>query len=129
MGRGLNQHQSPRMKIYQTTQGQNLNLFDAVGKHRCAKNNLQKIITIDKGVERLQKCLLIYRYKLIGGDNMKNKSHMKWAWTIMIGFLTLGIVDFRFGILGFVCMGAPMYHALRGRVKCTVRNSVQEGRF
>ncbi len=48
---------------------------------------------------------------------MKNKSHMKWAWTIMIGFLTLGIVDFRFGILGFVCMGAPMYHALRGRGK------------
>ncbi|WP_430885837.1 4Fe-4S binding protein [Fusibacter sp. JL216-2] len=48
---------------------------------------------------------------------MKNKSHMKWAWTIMIGFLTLGIVDFRFGILGFACMGAPMYHALRGRGK------------
>jgi len=48
---------------------------------------------------------------------MKNKSHMKWAWVIMIGFLTLGIFDFRFGILGFACMGAPMYHALRGRGK------------
>ena len=47
---------------------------------------------------------------------MKN-SHMKWAWVIMIGFLTLGILDFRFGILGFLCMGAPMYHALRGRGK------------
>ncbi len=50
---------------------------------------------------------------------MKNKthSHMQWAWIFMVGFLTLGIVDFRFGILGFACMGAPMYHALRGRGK------------
>lgn len=48
---------------------------------------------------------------------MKNKSHMQWAWAIMIAFLTLGIIDFRFGILGFACMGAPMYHALRGRGK------------
>lgn len=48
---------------------------------------------------------------------MKNKSHMKWAWIFMILFLTLSIIDFRFGILGFVCMGAPLYHALRGRGK------------
>lgn len=47
----------------------------------------------------------------------KTHSHMQWAWVIMIGFLTLGIYDFRFGILGFACMGAPMYHALRGRGK------------
>lgn len=46
-----------------------------------------------------------------------NGSHMEWAWIIMIGFLTLGIADFRFGILGFACMGAPVYHALRGRGK------------
>lgn len=42
---------------------------------------------------------------------------MQWAWIIMVIFLTLGIIDFRFGILGFACMGAPMYHALRGRGK------------
>lgn len=47
----------------------------------------------------------------------KNHSHMKWAWSIMIAFLTLGIFDFRFGILGFACMGAPLYHAARGRGK------------
>lgn len=46
-----------------------------------------------------------------------NGSHMEWAWIIMIGFLTLGIADFRFGILGIACMGAPVYHALRGRGK------------
>lgn len=35
----------------------------------------------------------------------------------MILFLILSILDFRFGIFGFICMGAPMYHALRGRGK------------
>lgn len=48
---------------------------------------------------------------------MNKHSHMKWSWILMIAFLTLSIIDFRFGILGFVCMGAPMYHALRGRGK------------
>ena len=47
---------------------------------------------------------------------MKN-SHMKWSWIFMVLFLTLSIIDFRFGILGFICMGAPIYHALRGRGK------------
>jgi hypothetical protein len=35
----------------------------------------------------------------------------------MILFLVLSVIDFRFGILGFICMGAPVYHALRGRGK------------
>jgi len=47
----------------------------------------------------------------------KSHSHMKWAWIIMILFLTLGIIDFRFGILGIACMGAPLYHASRGKGK------------
>lgn len=48
---------------------------------------------------------------------MKRKSHMKWAWIIMVAFLTLGIYDFRFGILGFGCMIAPIFHALKGKGK------------
>ncbi len=48
---------------------------------------------------------------------MKNNSQMKWSWIFMILFLTLSIIDFRFGLFGFICMGAPMYHALRGRGK------------
>lgn len=48
---------------------------------------------------------------------MKKHSHMKWSWIFMILFLTLSIIDFRFGVLGFICMGAPVYHALRGRGK------------
>ncbi|MBI9013295.1 MAG: 4Fe-4S binding protein [Clostridiales bacterium] len=48
---------------------------------------------------------------------MKKHSHMKWSWIFMILFLTLSVIDFRFGILGFICMGAPVYHAVRGRGK------------
>jgi polyferredoxin len=35
----------------------------------------------------------------------------------MIVFILLSIVDIRFGFLGFVCIGTPIYHALRGRGK------------
>jgi len=45
---------------------------------------------------------------------MKKKNHMNWSWIFMILFLTLSIYDFKFGILGFVCMGAPIAHALKG---------------
>ncbi|RKD31570.1 4Fe-4S binding protein [Thermohalobacter berrensis] len=48
---------------------------------------------------------------------MAKKSHMSWSWIIMVSFLLLGILDIRFGIFGFVCMGAPIYHAIRGRGK------------
>ena len=48
---------------------------------------------------------------------MKNKSHMKWSFIFMILFLSLSIYDIRFGALGFICMGAPIYHALKGRGK------------
>lgn len=45
---------------------------------------------------------------------MKKKTHMNWSWIFMILFLTLSIYDFKFGILGFICMGAPIYHAIKG---------------
>ena len=35
----------------------------------------------------------------------------------MILFIALSIVDIRFGFLGFACIGAPIYHAIRGRGK------------
>ncbi|MPN28169.1 hypothetical protein SDC9_175608 [bioreactor metagenome] len=50
-------------------------------------------------------------------EKKKRKSHQGWSWILMITFLTLSILDYRFGILGVVCMGAPMYHAIRGRGK------------
>ncbi|MCT4605011.1 MAG: 4Fe-4S ferredoxin [Marinisporobacter sp.] len=45
------------------------------------------------------------------------KSHQSWSWILMVIFITLSIVDIRFGLLGFICMGAPIYHALRGEGK------------
>lgn len=47
----------------------------------------------------------------------KNKSHLSWSWIFMVMFILLSIVDFRFGLLGFLCIGTPIYHALRGRGK------------
>lgn len=47
----------------------------------------------------------------------KAKSHVKWSWIFMVLFITLSILDIRFGLLGFICMGTPMYHAIRGRGK------------
>ncbi|KXG74287.1 4Fe-4S binding protein [Thermotalea metallivorans] len=52
------------------------------------------------------------------GDHMSgSKSHQSWSWILMVLFITLSIVDIRFGLLGFICMGAPIYHAFRGRGK------------
>lgn len=47
----------------------------------------------------------------------KKKSHLEWSWIIMIAFITLSIVDIRFGLFGFACMTIPLIHALRGRGK------------
>ncbi|MEG0775816.1 4Fe-4S binding protein [Clostridium sp.] len=50
-------------------------------------------------------------------EKKKRKSHQSWSWILMVAFLILSILDYRFGILGAVCMGAPLYHAIRGRGK------------
>lgn len=47
----------------------------------------------------------------------KAKSHMKWSWIFMILFILLSIIDIRFGVLGFICMTVPMYHAIKGKGK------------
>lgn len=49
--------------------------------------------------------------------DIKKHTHMKWSWIFMILFLSLSIYNFIFGLLGMICMGAPIYHALRGRGK------------
>lgn len=49
------------------------------------------------------------------------KTPMKWTWIIIITFFIIGIYDVRIGLLGFLCMLAPLYHALngRGKIHCT----------
>lgn len=49
-------------------------------------------------------------------NNKKSKKN-DWYWTLMVLFLTLSIMDFRFGILGILCMTAPLYHVLKGEGK------------
>lgn len=60
---------------------------------------------------------------------MKKKSHMSWAWTLIISFFVLSVLDIRFGILGFLCMGAPIYHALKGRGKIHCSHYCPRGSF
>lgn len=47
----------------------------------------------------------------------KQKSHLSWSWIFMVLFILLSIVDIRFGLLGFLCIGTPIFHAVRGRGK------------
>ncbi|KJF28757.1 4Fe-4S ferredoxin [Clostridium aceticum] len=48
------------------------------------------------------------------------KSIMAWSWIFMVLFFTLSIIDIRFGILGLLCMGTPIYLAVGGggKVHC-----------
>ncbi len=47
----------------------------------------------------------------------KKKSHQNWSWLLMVSFILLSILDFRFGLFGVLCMTMPMYHAIKGRGK------------
>lgn len=47
----------------------------------------------------------------------KTSSHQHWTWSVMMLFITLSILDIRFGLFGFACIGAPLYHAARGHGK------------
>ncbi|PAB58251.1 4Fe-4S ferredoxin [Anaeromicrobium sediminis] len=60
---------------------------------------------------------------------MKHKSHQKWSWIIIVTFFILSIVNIWFGLFGFVCMGMPIYHALRGRGKIHCSKYCPRGSF
>lgn len=57
------------------------------------------------------------------------KSHLKWSWILIITFFILGIIDIRFGILGLLCIGTPLYHAIRGRGKLHCQKYCPRGSF
>lgn len=52
---------------------------------------------------------------------------MQWTWLLMISFLTLGMMDFRLGILGLICMTAPLYHVFKGEGKAHCRSYCPRG--
>lgn len=60
---------------------------------------------------------------------MRHKSHLKWSWIFMVLFFVLSIVDIRFGLLGFICMGAPIYHAAKGKGKIHCAKYCPRGSF
>lgn len=59
----------------------------------------------------------------------KRKNQQHWTWIIIISFFILGFLDSRFGILGLVCMGTPIYHALRGEGKVHCSKYCPRGSF
>jgi membrane-associated HD superfamily phosphohydrolase len=59
----------------------------------------------------------------------KKRNHQSWSWILIISFFLLSIFDSRFGILGFICMGAPIYQALRGRGKIHCSKYCPRGSF
>ncbi|TCK93270.1 hypothetical protein EDC19_1461 [Natranaerovirga hydrolytica] len=62
-------------------------------------------------------------------NNKKFRNHQGWSWILIIAFFVLSIFDFRFGILGLLCMAAPLYHALRGRGKLHCSKYCPRGSF
>lgn len=58
---------------------------------------------------------------------IKKKNPMSWTWFLMVIFLVLGILDSRFGILGILCMTAPLYHVLKGHGKVHCRSYCPRG--
>ena len=59
----------------------------------------------------------------------RKKSQQHWTWILIITFFVLGILDTRFGILGVVCMGAPIVHALKGDGKIHCSKYCPRGSF
>ncbi|WDV44652.1 4Fe-4S binding protein [Clostridiaceae bacterium M8S5] len=51
----------------------------------------------------------------------KRKSYMNISWIFLVSFFILSLLDIRFGMLGFICMIVPLYHATRkrGRIHCS----------
>ena len=65
----------------------------------------------------------------VGKRKKAAKNHQHWSWILIITFFILGFLDTRFGILGFVCMGAPLYHALKGDGKLHCSKHCPRGSF
>ena len=51
----------------------------------------------------------------------KRKSYQKWSWIFMVLFIALSIYNVKFGLLGFICIGAPLFFVLKkqGKVHCS----------
>lgn len=50
-------------------------------------------------------------------------------WIIIISFFALAIYNVWFGLLGFICMGLPIFQALRGKGKIHCKSHCPRGSF
>ena len=57
------------------------------------------------------------------------KNIQEWSWIIIVTFFILSIVDIRFGLFGFVCMGVPIAGALMGHGKVHCSHHCPRGSF
>lgn len=60
---------------------------------------------------------------------MKRRDFKSWSWVIIVTFFILSIVNVWFGLLGFICMGAPVFHALKGEGKIHCQKYCPRGSF
>ncbi|MDK2919650.1 MAG: hypothetical protein PWQ37_2383 [Candidatus Petromonas sp.] len=59
----------------------------------------------------------------------KAKSYMKWSWILFVGFMGAGIVDFRFAVVGLLCMISPLALSLLGKGKRHCSHYCPRGSF
>ncbi|SHE33293.1 4Fe-4S binding protein [Alkalibacter saccharofermentans] len=59
----------------------------------------------------------------------KIKNIQSWSYVIIIGFFVLSFIDHRFGILGLVCMGHPIFLAFKGHGKAHCSKVCPRGSF
>ena len=59
--------------------------------------------------------------------NTARKQDLRWI--IIVSFFTLSIINVWFGLLGILCMTAPLYHAIRGRGRHHCRYHCPRGSF
>lgn len=57
------------------------------------------------------------------------KSFFKWSWVFLVIFFIVSVYDFRFAILGFICMLSPIVLSLLGYKKMNCNSICPRGSF
>ena len=60
---------------------------------------------------------------------LKLKVQTHWSWILLLAYFGLSIIDIRLGILGFLCMLAPIFQGIRGRGRVHCSHYCPRGSF
>lgn len=52
-----------------------------------------------------------------------------YRWIIILSFFALALINIWFGLLGFICMGLPIFQSLRGKGKLHCKSHCPRGSF